>query len=83
MTTHEIKLHPEFYNAHMWGKKPWELRLNDRNYQEGDCVHLREWSPAHKDYTGRHAYRFITYLMQGPQFGLQEGYVLFTVSTHP
>ena len=83
MKTHEIKLHPEFYAAHMFGKKPWEIRKDDRNYQEGDAVHLREWSPTHNAYTGRHAYRFITYLLRGGQFGIAEGHVLFTLSEHP
>ncbi len=38
----------------MWnGEKPFEVRKNDRDFQEGDLVRLREWRPEAKEYTGR------------------------------
>jgi hypothetical protein len=43
MTVHELKSWPEFFSAIETGEKTFELRRNDRNYQVGDVLVLREW----------------------------------------
>ncbi len=43
---HELKIWPQFYHAVREGKKNFEVRKNDRAYQAGDSVSLREWDPA-------------------------------------
>lgn len=40
---HNLKIHPEHFIPVMEGKKLAELRLNDRNYQAGDYLHLQEF----------------------------------------
>lgn len=45
MRTHELKIHPEFFNAVENGSKTFELRVNDREFQTGDRVKLNEWDP--------------------------------------
>lgn len=44
MTHHKIKILPEYFKEVLSGHKTFEVRLNDRNYQSGDTVTLREWN---------------------------------------
>ena len=82
--THHLKLNEQFCNDVLSGKKSFEIRLNDRNYQVGDhvifhAVHSIDedgvvWFANHeindKEYE-------ITYILSG--WGLKDGYVAFTV----
>lgn len=43
---HELKIHPQFYFRVANGSKTFEIRNNDRNFQSGDKVILKEWDPA-------------------------------------
>lgn len=61
MTTHELKCWPSFFQAILDDRKRFELRVNDRNYQVGDVLHLREWNPELEQYTGREIRRTNTY----------------------
>lgn len=35
---HNIKILRQYADAKICGDKPWEIRINDRNYQKGDLV---------------------------------------------
>lgn len=43
---HDLKSWPEFFEPCMDGSKNFEIRLNDRDYQAGDIVILREFIPC-------------------------------------
>lgn len=45
MTTHELKVIPPYFDALVSTTKTFELRKNDRAYQRGDILKLREWHP--------------------------------------
>lgn len=40
---HHLKIKPEFYQAVIEGRKPFEIRYNDRNFQVNDRVILEEY----------------------------------------
>lgn len=44
---HELKILPQFFNSVIRGDKRAELRKNDRDYQVGDALMLREWTEDH------------------------------------
>ena len=87
MATHELKIWPEFFNAVLHGEKTFDVRYNDRAYQSGDIVELREWDPAPDiQYTGRTLSRVITYVHHGwgpgqiePLRGLVKGYCVLAL----
>jgi hypothetical protein len=73
MKVHTLKAHPEPFAAQLDGRKPYEIRVNDRNYQVGDVLRLQEWDPSFVDkyrYTGREAWRVVTYMTKGGEWGL-------------
>ena len=40
---HELKTYPQYFQQTWNGNKPFEVRLNDRHYEVGDIVILKEW----------------------------------------
>lgn len=74
MATHKLKILPEYYQAAASGNKPFELRKNDRDYKLGDKLELQEWDG--ENYTGREVHSYITYILKGGQFGLDETYCI-------
>jgi hypothetical protein len=70
---HELKCWPQYFEALY--VKTFELRLDDRGYQKGDVLHLREWDPQAQAYTGRECLKEVTYLLEQGAPGLALGYV--------
>jgi hypothetical protein len=69
---HELKTWPIYFTALKSGVKSFEIRTNDRDFQVGDKLVLREYEPSADRYTGRQVYRRVTYIAQGV-FGLPDG----------
>lgn len=65
MKTHELKIWPIHYEPVASGKKKAELRINDRGYEAGDMLLMREWEPAISSYTGRSIAARVTHVLQG------------------
>lgn len=52
MKHHDLKILPRYYKAVSDGLKTYEVRLNDRNFEEGDTVTLKEYDKEKEEYTG-------------------------------
>ena len=72
--THELKIWPACFTAVESGAKPFDVRENDRNFQVGDGLLLREYEPETEHYSGRTLLRAISYVLQGGSFGLAAGW---------
>lgn len=82
---HELKTWPEPFEALVAGRKTHEVRKSDRDFQVGDLLRLREWVPRaeHPDggwYTGQEAWREVTYLSRGGEWGLPEGLCVMSIA---
>ena len=85
---HELKCWPAYFAAALSGNKPFEVRKDDREYQVGDSVLLREYTPPeHMEadeiaeypdgyYSGRILHREISYILKGEHWGIMKGYVV-------
>lgn len=74
VTVHEIKIHPEYFQAVKNGIKRFEYRFDDRGYEVGDILQLQEWRPGEQQYTGREITVTVTYLLEVP-----DGYVIMSI----
>jgi ASC-1-like (ASCH) protein len=72
--THELKIKKEYFEEILLNNKNFEIRFNDRDFQIGDDVLLREISDSGAIYTGRNLAIRITYITDYEQ---KEGYVVF------
>ena len=71
--THELKIFARWFDDVKSGKKRFELRKADRDYEVGDFLCLREFENG--KYTGREVTVMITYILKGTgEYGLAEGY---------
>lgn len=87
--THDLKIWPAQYLAVLRGEKTHEFRRDDRHFQVGDTLRLREWNPegyptlvpptftAH--YTGREVYVHVTWVTRYPDFGVPAGFVVMSI----
>ena len=78
MKTHELKILPQYFQAVWHGTKTFELRKDDRDYQRGDILILREWDG--EKYTGSAICAKVTYILQDAEkYGLMDGYVILGI----
>ncbi len=78
MAIHELKTRPEHYQAVVAGLKKAEVRLNDRGYQAGDMLRLREFDPKAQEYTGEDATRRVCHVADLAPW--MSGYVLLSLA---
>jgi ASC-1-like (ASCH) protein len=77
--THTLKTWPEYFQAIKAGKKKFELRKNDRNFQTGDRLVLNEYEPETNKYSGDKLVVTAGYILEGGQFGLEDGYCIISL----
>lgn len=82
---HALKTTPKYFEDVISGKKPFEVRRNDRDFREGDFAALNEYDPdsraAERDrYTGRSALFRICYVLDNPEY-CKAGYVVLGLET--
>lgn len=42
---HELKIQKQWADAKLAGEKPFEVRINDRGFQKGDCIRYKVVDP--------------------------------------
>ncbi len=80
---HDLKCVQPFFNEIEEGRKPFEIRFNDRNYRVGDTLRLHEFDREAQTFSGRTVVLDVTYLTDYEQ---RPGYVVMAVKlpdTHP
>lgn len=75
MNKHELKIWPQYFKAVWDGTKTFEIRRNDRNFQIGDMLVLREFDPDDNEYTGSAICKKVSYILDDSAF-VKEGYVV-------
>ena len=80
---HELRIGPGCFAAVKAGNKPFDVRENDRNFQLGDELLLREVELETEQYTGRTTTRWVSYVLQGGVFGIQPGWCVLGFSDQP
>lgn len=80
MAVHELKTWPEYFQQIRHGHKTFEVRWDDRGFEVGDTLLLREYNPDLGRYTNRSAARTVTGILRGGQFGIEPGFVVMSLA---
>ena len=75
-TRHSLKCWPAFFQAIIDGTKTFEIRLNDRGYQDGDVLELSEYDHIRGEFTGRQIKKRVTFITDWEQ---KPGYVVMAI----
>lgn len=78
MSRHELKILPEHFQAVWDGRKRAELRKDDRGFEVGDILALREWNG--EAYTGSGIAVRVTHILRNcSEYGLADGYCILSI----
>ena len=84
MRVHSLKIWPEPFAALRDGSKLFEWRReDDRRFDVGDLLHLREYDPELERFTGETEDRLEPYRARGPAFGIPPGWVILSALAVP
>ena len=73
---HKLKIESKYFEEVHTGKKSFEIRKNDRNFQVGDILILKEYKPEVQEFTGEFLKRKVTYITDYAQ---QDGFVVMAI----
>ena len=80
---HELEIWASCFAAVESGAKPFDVRKNDRNFQVGDALLLREYDPETAAFSGRIALHWASYVLTGGTFGIADGWCVLGLAEHP
>jgi len=75
---HILKCEQDYFQASWEGNKNFELRKNDRGFQKGDIIILKELERGKITKTGREIECLVTYVLSHE--ALKEGWVCLSTS---
>jgi len=95
--THELKIWPGPFADVVDGRKRFEWRKDDRGFEVGDTLLLREIEPydypgnpvrcVHEHYTGHEVEAEVTHLVRGDdapkEWGIPRGYCIMSIRLRP
>ena len=71
------KILPKYFSEVCEGRKNFEIRKDEDNFQAGDLLVLEEYNPANGSRTGKKTIRRVTYVLRNvPEYGLMPGYCI-------
>lgn len=77
---HELKIKKIYAERILNEEKLFEVRVNDRDYQTGDTISFKVISPSgNEDDSLKLSIYVITYILNGPLYGIAEGYCVFGI----
>lgn len=76
---HDLKILTEHMEDIDQGRKTFEVRLDDREYSQGDTLRLHEWNPEKHFYTGRGLHAYVKMIHRG--LGMRPGYAVMALGT--
>ena len=86
MKLHELKIKHEYLIEVVMGRKTFELRKNDRDYQVGDLIRFIDIRQSNNDncdcdiYINEDDLYKITYVLKDvPQYGLDKDYCILAI----
>lgn len=77
--THHLKTWPHPFQDIWDRRKPYEVRVFDRNYKVGDMVRLFEYNPDGKTFSGRYCRGEITHVTKPGSWGLPKDIGVFAL----
>lgn len=79
MATHDLSTVNPYFTDTWNGIKTFEICKNDQDFQIGDIIKLKEFSPS-EGYSGREIEIEIIYLIDSEEFpeGIKEGYSIMS-----
>lgn len=83
MVIHPLKTWPPEFKAVASGVKTFEIRKKDRPFQVGDHLELIEYNPQIQKPTGAWVEVEITYITEGPAWGLPVDMVVMAIKLGP
>lgn len=79
---HELKTVAPLFHKVLDGVKTFDIRKNDRNFEVGHYLWLREYDQTTKTYSGRNVHCIVTYILFD-HAGLSDDYVVMAIrKTH-
>lgn len=74
---HELKIWPEYFDDVQSGEKGFDVRKDDRPFEVGNILLLREFNPNTEEYTGREMAKRIRYILRESEFaGVAPGFCI-------
>ena len=77
---HELKTWPKYFNMVNLGLKTFELRKDDRRFELGDTLVLKEYLPDEEQFTGNELRVSVVCILGHDEFpGIVFGYVVMGI----
>jgi hypothetical protein len=79
---HYLKTWTQYFDRIVSGEKNFEVRKNDRDFQVNDVLVLKEWYPNLQKYSGNQETVIVTYILHGPEFGIEDGHCVMSIKPY-
>lgn len=77
---HDLKCWPAHFDEIRKGRKHVEVRKDDRDFEVGDLLLLREYDDGPDEYTGRHLLARVTHIIREQDHqGITTGFVAMSI----